>query len=284
MPRLDANGGNQVVAWAHGTSGTTASAAPSKLKKFWNHFVASCQLVLQGYVIVATDYAGLGVGKDQNNPSIAHNFFASCSVASDVIYSFQAARKAFPQLSESFVVLGHSQGGGTAWGIAQKHAVSNIPGYLGAIAISVLDNPKPFGSLIAATMAPGIAALYPEFDHNEFFTPEGLEMFNKIDKLDCASSTTIPILLKFVGNLLKPDWASNEWLLRYDDLTANSGRKISGPLLVIQGDNDPVVNYDNTIKKNLRLHLTSLLHLTFNFSASQGPHIPPLLQTLKEYG
>ncbi|THV44999.1 hypothetical protein BGAL_0545g00030 [Botrytis galanthina] len=245
MPRLDANGGNQVVAWAHGTSGTTVSTAPSKLKNLWNHFIAPCQLVLQGYVVVATDYAGLGV-------------------ATDVVYSFQAARKAFPQLSESFVMLGHSQEGGTAWGVTQSHTVSNMPGYLGAIAISVLDNPEPFGSLIAATMAPGIAALYPEFDHNAFFTPESLELFNKIGKLDCASSTTIPILLTLSGNLLKPDWASNEWLLKYDDLTAHSGRKISGPLLVIQGDNDPIVNYDNTIEKleaALDLSLTSHVQL-----------------------
>lgn len=253
MPRLDANGGNQVVAWAHGTSGTTVSTAPSKFKNLWNHFIAPYQLVLQGYVVVATDYAGLGVGKDQNNHSIAHDFFASSSVATDVVYSVQAAKKAFPQLSESFVVLGHSQGGGATWGVAQKHAVSKIPGYLGAIAISpatsVLDNPEPFGSLIAATMAPGIAALYPEFDYNDFFTPDGLELFQKIVKLDCASSTTIPILLTLAGNLLKPDWTSNEWLLKYDNLTANGGRKISGPLLVIQGDNDPMVNYNNTVKK-----------------------------------
>ncbi|PQE09748.1 secretory lipase protein [Rutstroemia sp. NJR-2017a BBW] len=183
MPRLDANGGNQVVAWAHGTSGTTVSTAPSKFKNLWNHFIAPYQLVLQGYVVVATDYAGLGV------------------------------------------------------------AIAISP------ATSVLDNPEPFGSLIAATMAPGIAALYPEFDYNEFFTPEGLELFNKIVKLDCASSTTIPILLMLAGNLLKPDWASNEWLLKYDNLTANGGRKISGPLLVIQGDNDPMVNYNNTMKE-----------------------------------
>ncbi|KAF7905166.1 uncharacterized protein EAF01_005687 [Botrytis porri] len=185
---------------------------------------------------------------------------------------------------ESFVVLGHSQGGVAPWCVAQKHAVSNIPGYLGAIAISpatsVLDNPEPFGSLIAANMAPGIAVLYPEFDYNEFFTSEGLELFNNIIKLDCASSITIPILLTLDGKLLKPDWASNEWLLEYDNLTANGGRRISGPLLVIQGDKDPMVNSNNTMK-NLRLHLISLPHLTSNFSVSQEPHIPLLSQALK---
>ncbi|TGO11652.1 hypothetical protein BTUL_0105g00420 [Botrytis tulipae] len=236
IPHLDANGGKQVVAWAHGTPGTPVSTAPSRFKNLWNHFIAQTpyQLLLQGYVVEAMDYAGLGV-------------------ASDVVYSVQAARKGFPQLSESFIVLGYGQGGGNAWGAAQKHAISNIPGYLGAMSISpatnILDNPEPFGSLIAATMAPGIASLYPEFNYNKFLTSEGLELLKKIGKLDCASSTTTPILLTLVDNLLKPDWASNEWLLKYKNLTANSGRKISVPLLVIQGDNDPMVNYDNTIKK-----------------------------------
>ncbi|KAF7896092.1 hypothetical protein EAF00_006107 [Botryotinia globosa] len=138
-----------------------------QLKNLWNHFIARApyQLLFQGYVVVATDYAGLDVDKDQNKQSVAHDFFASSSVASDVVYPVQAARKAFPQLSESFIVLGHSQRGGTAWGVAQKHAVSNIPGYLGAIAISpatsVLDNPESFGSLIAATMTLRTASLYP---------------------------------------------------------------------------------------------------------------------------
>ncbi|KAF7940723.1 uncharacterized protein EAE97_006909 [Botrytis byssoidea] len=152
---LDANGGNQVVAWAHGTLGTTVSTAPFRFENLWNHFIAPYQLLLQGYVVVATDYAGLRVGKDQNKQSIAQDFFASSSVASDVVYPVQAARKAFPQLSESFIVLGYSPGGGIAWGVAQKDAISNIPGYLGAIAIcpatSVLENPEPFGSLIAGS-------------------------------------------------------------------------------------------------------------------------------------
>lgn len=141
-------------------------------------------------------------------------FSASSGAATAVVYSVQAARKAFPRLSESFVVLGHSQGGGAAWAVAQKHAVSSIPGYRGVIAISpatsILDNPEPFGSQIAATMAPGIAALYAEFDDNEFCTPGGLELFNKIVKLDFASSATISILFALAGNLRNADWVSND--------------------------------------------------------------------------
>ncbi|TGO87612.1 hypothetical protein BPOR_0215g00050 [Botrytis porri] len=220
LPGLDANGGDQIVAWAH------ISTAPSRFKNLWNYSIAPYQLVLQGQVLVATDYAGLGVDKDQNNQSIAHDFFASSR-------------------------------GVAPWCVAQKHAVSNIPGYLGAIAISpatsVLDNPEPFGSLIAANMAPGIAVLYPEFDYNEFFTSEGLELFNNIIKLDCASSITIPILLTLDGKLLKPDWASNEWLLEYDNLTANGGRRISGPLLVIQGDKDPMAALDLSPTSHVQL-------------------------------
>lgn len=51
--------GYQVVAWAHGTSGSSPNCAPSHMKNLWQHFLAPYQLSLQGYVVVATDYAGL---------------------------------------------------------------------------------------------------------------------------------------------------------------------------------------------------------------------------------
>jgi hypothetical protein len=112
--------GFAIVAWAHGTTGSSSNCAPSRMKNLWQHFLAPYQLALHGYVVVAADYAGLGLGKDAAGKPIIHEYLASPAQANDVIYSVQAARAAFPELSKQFVVMGHSQGGGAAWTAAQR--------------------------------------------------------------------------------------------------------------------------------------------------------------------
>ena len=114
--------GFPVVAWAHGTSGTFPDCAPSHHKDLWQHFLAPYQLALQGYVVVATEYAGLGVHQRPSGQPIVHGYLAAPSQANDVIYSVQAARSAFRDLSREFVIVGHSQGGGAAWAVAQRKA------------------------------------------------------------------------------------------------------------------------------------------------------------------
>lgn len=71
--------GYPVVAWAHGTSGFDANAAPSNHKNLWQHFLAPYQLALQGYVVVGTDYAGLGIKKYASGKTIIHEYLASPS-------------------------------------------------------------------------------------------------------------------------------------------------------------------------------------------------------------
>lgn len=117
--------GYSVVAWAHGTSGANVEHAPSNYKNLLHHFSGPYQLALQGYVVVSTDYAGLGVKKDSVGKHVMHEYLACPSQAKDVVHSVTAAREAFPELSERFVVIGHSQGGGAAWAVAQR-AVSHL--------------------------------------------------------------------------------------------------------------------------------------------------------------
>jgi len=42
--------------------------------------------------------------------------------------SISAARTVFPELSKHSAVIGHSQGGGAAWAVAQKAPAGHIPG------------------------------------------------------------------------------------------------------------------------------------------------------------
>ena len=241
--------GYRVVAWAHGTSGANADHAPSNYKNLCQHFLAPYQLALQGYVVIGTDYAGLGVQKDASGASIMHEYLASPSQGNDVVHSVSAARMAFPELSKNFVVVGHSQGGGAAWAVAQRAASNSIPGYLGAIAISpytnFLNEESIFGPRVAATICGGIASSFPDFNPQDILTPEGEKRISVMSQTGAGVAAAIAIVHK--ADLVKPDWRTNPYVQKYGALTGNGGKPIQGPLLIIHGEAD-AINSSGTAK------------------------------------
>ena len=177
-PRTQADGRIPVVAWAHGTSGLFGNQAPSHLKGLSAQFAAPFILALQGYVVIAPDYAGLGVIKNADGRQIMHEFLANPAHANDVFYAIQAAQAAFSRLSQQFVIFGHSQGDGAAWAAAEKQAVEPVEGYLGAIATAPVTNLLNLPSdgpvyecLVTCTLYT-LKQLYPSFDYNDILTPE----------------------------------------------------------------------------------------------------------------
>ena len=138
-----------LVAWPHGTSGSSPECAPSHIQNLLYEYAAPYTLALQGYAVVALDLQGLGVNSSWTGETIPSQYGANLSAANDVIFAVEAARKAWPtKLSTEFVVLGHSQGGGAAWAVAQQQLVQNTTGYLGSVAASpnteysqYVDNP-----------------------------------------------------------------------------------------------------------------------------------------------
>ena len=132
--------GYSVVTWAHGTSGIFAECGPSHVRNLWYHFQVPYSLALQGYVVVAPDFQGLGVDRDVNGDKIIHPYASNPSHANDLIYAVQAAQTAFNSLSKRFVVVGHSQGGGAAWGAAERQSSRPVEGYLGTVTGSPLTN------------------------------------------------------------------------------------------------------------------------------------------------
>lgn len=239
-------GGYPVVAWAHGTSGFDPNAAPSHHKNLWQHFLAPYQIALQGYVVVATDYAGLGVHKYPSGEDIVHEYIASPAQANDVVHSVTAARAAFPELSAGFVAIGHSQGGGAAWAVAQKAASTSIPGYLGAVAVSpytnILDLDNEITKFLPAVLSPGLAAAFADFHPEDLVTDEGQKRIDTIHRLSMGTNSAFPYLSG--ADVLKPDWRENSHVKRYMTLTSNGGKAIKGPLLIAHGKGDPLLNLD----------------------------------------
>jgi len=97
------------VAWAHGTTGIADQCAPSgDLTFFWPEAVNATKSYLQqGMSVAATDYQGLGTDG-------AHEYLIGNTEARSVIDSVRAARNLDANLTSSWVVAGHSQGGQAA--------------------------------------------------------------------------------------------------------------------------------------------------------------------------
>ena len=97
--------GAPLVAFGHGLSGATEECAPSHVRNLWYQYSAPFTLALQGYTVVAPDYAGLGIDHDAGGNFIPHQYLAAQAKANDLLYSVQAAQRAWPSLSKQFVIV-----------------------------------------------------------------------------------------------------------------------------------------------------------------------------------
>ncbi|KAF2438377.1 alpha/beta-hydrolase [Karstenula rhodostoma CBS 690.94] len=244
-PRKIKGGSVPVVVWGHGTSGLHPESGPSHLRDLWQNAQGPTPLVQQGYVVVAPDYAGLGVGKNAAGKNITHEYLTGPAQANDMEYALKAARSAFSFLGKQFTTIGHSQGGGAVWSFAERMRTNPIDGYLGGVAISpvtrLLDLPQgnPIKALLVAATLPTIANIYPDFNISSVLTPEGAQRFALEQKTGGNVQATIALLLTMAGfPILKDGWEKNEYIQRFQAATGNGGKPIKGPLLVIQGDND----------------------------------------------
>jgi dienelactone hydrolase len=104
-------GGWPVITYAHGTTGSADSCAPTRgydagtlvsyaypLLKRW---------LKAGYAVVRTDYEGMGT------PGV-HAYLGGPTEGYSVLDAVRAARRLEPRLSKRFVIAGHSQGGHAA--------------------------------------------------------------------------------------------------------------------------------------------------------------------------
>lgn len=97
-----------VVAWAHGTVGMGDACTPSRLPDPGGNIAWVSQMLARGWVVAATDYAGLGT------PGI-EGYLVGGDEARDVLNSVRAAENIpSAEAGTTFAVWGHSQGGNSA--------------------------------------------------------------------------------------------------------------------------------------------------------------------------
>ena len=164
-----------VVAWAHGATGVVRPCAPSLLKDPAAAMPALSQILAQGWVLVATDYTGLGT-------SGPHPFLVGAGQAHSVLDAVRAARHvAGLQLSGQTVVWGHAQGGNAAlWtGQAGGQYAPDVP-LAGVAALAPLsDLPQvarnlgrvPGGAVVAAYLMTTYSAVYPDVGFDAYVRP-----------------------------------------------------------------------------------------------------------------
>jgi pimeloyl-ACP methyl ester carboxylesterase len=102
------DGGRDIVAWAHPTTGVDQSCSPTLRPDLAASIPGLDAMLARGYVVAATDYDGLG------SPGV-HAYLNGRIAAQTVLDSVRAARLlSRAQAGRRFVVWGHSQGGHAA--------------------------------------------------------------------------------------------------------------------------------------------------------------------------
>jgi pimeloyl-ACP methyl ester carboxylesterase len=241
------SGRRQIVAWAHGTTGVATSCAPSRSAQPFTHVMGLTDLLNAGYVVVATDYPGLG---EAGPPS----YLVGVSEAHAVLDSVRAARNIVPGTSARFAVWGHSQGGHSALFVRQI-AASYAPelqlvGVAAAAPPTLLsklltdDIGEPVGRLVAAFTLWSWSRAY-QADLGPIVFPQALPQVDALAQT--CSETAGEAVHLLVGtfslrrSFLQPNFATTEpW---QDLLSANTPSAAANdvPLFIAQGSRDRIV-------------------------------------------
>jgi acetyl esterase/lipase len=241
-----------VLAWAHGTVGVLPECAVSQTKNPYAQSPHVPLMVREGFVVVATDYPGLGT------PGI-HPYLVGPVAARSVLDGIRAARQLPVSAGDRYAVWGASQGGNSALWTAQLAAAyapeltlvgaaASAPAIdLAAIIESKYDDVG--GGVFSGMAFYAWSQIYPAADLDAIIKPEQRAQFEKIVRT-CVST---PRAFLTVGGLLKPsDYLSADvaaiepWKTI---MAENSPRgPIAAPLLLTHGTADPLIAFEQSVE------------------------------------
>ncbi|THW59224.1 alpha/beta-hydrolase [Aureobasidium pullulans] len=292
-----------LVAYAHGTIGQHYGCAPSSGMHFFEQENLE-PLLAEGYTVVATDYAGLG------NNYTSHKYLSFAAHANDIYYSVVAARKMFPIVfNDKWMSIGHSQGGGAVWKLAEHPLVQDPrSGYVGTVSIAPAVNMSDLATTtyekilplpnyqdysvtgLSALLLTGIKAAYPEYQMP--WAADALQNmlhFTNITQSCAVAITTLATNLR-IEQIMAPGAATpmNDDILKQwtQQHAAAQGDPASMPMLLIQGLEDTAVLPECTIRayeSATRLNTIGLLEYSgLNHTAVIAASVPRWLQFMKD--
>jgi pimeloyl-ACP methyl ester carboxylesterase len=279
--------GRPILAWAHGTTGSAQNCGPSQIidptaplneyflvdgNSWTDYGIANVeQFIKEGYVIVATDYQGLGGGGK-------HQYAVAGTNARDVINSARAASSMKEVgAGKKTIVYGWSQGGGATIAAAslldyqklQGTAADNLQ-YLGFVGLApddqaiMLQNPptdeagatKLINEFTQANVPNvflfahyvmglwGTQAAYPNLKLTDILTDEGAAFIDKLSSNKCVHVMADSFNYAYgdqYKSLLKPG-ATNSlpWIKAFIDGSVKPV-KPEAPVVIYWGTKDTAV-------------------------------------------
>ena len=280
-------GGRPIMAWAHGTTGAAQNCGPSQVldpvvplneyfllggNSWTDYGIANIEeFIKEGYVVVATDYQGLGGGGK-------HQYAVAATNGRDVINSARAASSMKETgAGKKTIVYGWSQGGGatiaaaslTDYQAKQGTASDNLE-YLGFVGLApddvavLIPNPPTDEVGAAKVMSElvnmnstnvfdfahltmnlwGTQAAYPNLKLTDMLTDEGAKVLDQVISNKCmhviADTLNYAYGTQF-KNLVKPQLTNSlAWVKAFIDGSVKPVKPVA-PVVIYWGTKDTAV-------------------------------------------
>ncbi|KAL8381427.1 hypothetical protein RB595_005612 [Gaeumannomyces hyphopodioides] len=263
---LPESGVFKTTVWTHGTAGRSRHCAPSNQKNLYYGWQAPFLLAAGGHAVIAPDYSGQG-----SDVPGGFRYEAGHIHAADAAYSLVAARKVMgAYLSKEWVVIGHSEGGMTAWrtnqrlAMSEQEALNEAGTFIGAVSIAPAMTPvdlipksfrlagdKPNGpAQNALYMLQSLAAMWPkEFNMSNILTDRANAVLPLLDS-GCQDSGQVLLANMTTKDVFKStEWISHPKFLEWQRVfNGVDERPLAAPMLIIQGDNDQLTYLEEALQ------------------------------------
>jgi alpha-beta hydrolase superfamily lysophospholipase len=193
-------GGWKIISWEHGTTGVASGCAPTSIGRSQRDIDYLSAWLHAGYAVVATDYEGLGT-------SGIHPYLDGLSLAYGSIDMVRAARHVSPSLSDSWMAVGHSEGGlGALWtgSLTSRYApeldfrgtISTAPASQAHQTLNVIPiAPTGVTNAFWFYFMAGFQVTTPTFNPADYLTPQGLALYAQALT---SSTTCFPNLQSYI--------------------------------------------------------------------------------------
>jgi pimeloyl-ACP methyl ester carboxylesterase len=244
------SGGWPIVAYGHSTTGIQSDCAPSLDSTLLNFSTPIAGLVQAGYIVVMSDYQGLGLDQWR------HPYLDSTTLGYNVIDSVKAARKLVPNASNRWLAFGKSEGAQAAWA-ANELAPDHGGGLtlVGTVSVSPPADIDGFADAAAAgTLTPEqmpvlqwlLASLknqYPDLNLDDY--RRGI-VADKWDVLSACRGPAAGERAKIAGQITADDLrpsspAAVDTLRGYLGKSSLPQGPTAAPMLVIYGGSDALI-------------------------------------------
>jgi pimeloyl-ACP methyl ester carboxylesterase len=251
--------GRKVIAYTHDTVGVASNCAPSLVTNPEQQpllLEGGPELLAAGYVIAATDYQGLGTPGQ-------HPYLVGEAEGMNALDSVRAARNlAEVDASSVFAVWGHSQGGHASL-FTGELAASYAP-ELQLVGVAAGAPPSDLEDLFAVNIKTTVgriliamalqswAKVYDDASLDQIVTPVARPLVASIAK-NCLYNqkqilSSVPAALALDLTFLHtPLWETEPWRTILET-NAPGATRTNAPILITQGDADPIIAHDVTAR------------------------------------